>query len=195
MGQIHAHTAYVGGSIEVSCPPATYGGFILENFPNNGSGYEQSTTPTYNEAIILPNVGHANWIGNADYPMWKIYTHTIHSLNQATYSDSKLKTNVLSLNSSTSLSLILQLNAYSYDYTEAAFPNTPSELMPRVLAASKNKMGFLAEEIKEVLPEVVEYDAAKDLYSINYQMIIPLLVEALKEQQAQIEELRALVDN
>lgn len=86
------------------------------------------------------------------------------------------------------------MQAYSYDYNEAAFPNTPDELMPRVLAASTNKMGFMAEEIKEVLPAVVEYDTAKDLYSINYQMIIPLLVEAIKAQQAQIDALQAIID-
>lgn len=42
------------------------------------------------------------------------------------------------------------------------------------------RIGFLAQQVKQVLPEAVQTD--KDGYwGIDYSTIIPLLVEALKE--------------
>jgi hypothetical protein len=55
---------------------------------------------------------------------------------------------------------------------------------------SKTDFGFLAQEIKEVYPEVVSLDSATSYYSVNYVKLIPVLIEAIKEQQVQIEELK-----
>jgi hypothetical protein len=42
------------------------------------------------------------------------------------------------------------------------------------------KMGFIAQEVDEVIPEVV--DKSTELYGIEYANIVALLVEAIKEQ-------------
>jgi hypothetical protein len=55
---------------------------------------------------------------------------------------------------------------------------------------NKIDFGFLAQEIKEVFPEVVSLDSTTNYYSVNYVKLIPVLIEAVKEQQAQIEELK-----
>jgi hypothetical protein len=52
--------------------------------------------------------------------------------------------------------------------------------------------GFLAQELKEVFPELVTTDD-KGMLSINYIGLIPYLVEAMKEQQTEIEILQNLV--
>jgi hypothetical protein len=57
----------------------------------------------------------------------------------------------------------------------------------------KNFIGFLAHDVFEILPEVVSYDKDTDIYSMNYLRIIPILVEAIKEQQTQIEVLEQKV--
>ena len=49
--------------------------------------------------------------------------------------------------------------------------------------------GMIAQEVKEVLPELVSEDAAGYL-SVNYIELIPLLIQAVKEQQSQIQELQ-----
>ena len=46
----------------------------------------------------------------------------------------------------------------------------------------------MAQEVEEILPEVVI--SSSGLKSINYSSIVGVLVEAIKEQQAQIEELK-----
>ncbi len=55
-------------------------------------------------------------------------------------------------------------------------------------------MGFIAEEVGQFVPEVVEYEKnGVDAVGLDYAHLTPVLVEAIKEQQKQIEELRALV--
>ena len=194
VGPLHTHKFRVDGNANIICPPATYGGWFFENFTNDGTTY--SSTPTYNEAALLPNVSHANWIGTPHYRLWSVHTHTLYTLGGSvqSYSDRSLKKNILAIESTESLSKILQLKAYSYDYNEKAFPNTPEGLMPKVLAASDNKIGFIAQEVVEIIPEVVQYNEADELYTMDYTMLIPLLVEAIKEQQVQIDQLSKLLE-
>ena len=54
--------------------------------------------------------------------------------------------------------------------------------------------GVIAQEVLEVLPEVVRTND-KGMYSVAYGNIVGLLIEAIKEQQLQIEELKNKLDN
>ena len=56
----------------------------------------------------------------------------------------------------------------------------------KILKNNKNHIGFVAQELKKILPEAVEYNKKADRYYVNYNMIIPLLAQAIKEQQVQI---------
>ncbi|MDR1201399.1 MAG: tail fiber domain-containing protein [Tannerellaceae bacterium] len=53
--------------------------------------------------------------------------------------------------------------------------------------AARTRIGFLAQDIQKVLPELVQTDD-KGVMSINYMGFIPLIVESIKEMQATIEE-------
>ncbi len=57
-----------------------------------------------------------------------------------------------------------------------------------------DKYGFLADEIKEVFPEFVRIDSTDGTYAVDYISFIPVLLEAVKEQQRQIDNLENLVD-
>ena len=56
-------------------------------------------------------------------------------------------------------------------------------------------MGFIAEEVGEVIPEIVSYEP-DGVYAtgVDYGAITPVLVQAIKEQQRQIKELKAQID-
>jgi len=55
-------------------------------------------------------------------------------------------------------------------------------------------MGMIAEEVGEVIPEVVEYeDNGVDATAMSYSRLVALLVEAIKEQQCKITELEATI--
>ena len=54
--------------------------------------------------------------------------------------------------------------------------------------------GFIAEDVGKTLPGVVQWDEnGKDALSMDYMKIISFLVEAVKQQQEQIKELKHLV--
>jgi len=51
-------------------------------------------------------------------------------------------------------------------------------------------MGFIAQEIKDILPNVVTTDD-NGYMSVDYSRVAPLLVEAVKELKAENDELKA----
>jgi hypothetical protein len=57
----------------------------------------------------------------------------------------------------------------------------------------QKQIGFIAQDVKEVVPELVliteEEDGLKDVHSMKYGNTVALLVEAIKEQQEIIEKL------
>ncbi|SHJ30795.1 DNA-binding beta-propeller fold protein YncE [Hymenobacter daecheongensis DSM 21074] len=56
--------------------------------------------------------------------------------------------------------------------------------------AGAGQVGLLAQEVEKIYPELVSTD--KDGYkAVNYAQLTPVLIEALKEQQQQIEALKA----
>ena len=56
------------------------------------------------------------------------------------------------------------------------------------------KVGVIAQEVLKVLPEVVDQDE-NDKYSVSYGNITGVLIEAIKEQQKQIDNLKLQVKN
>ena len=50
-----------------------------------------------------------------------------------------------------------------------------------------NQFGFLAQEVEQVLPEVVQTDD-EGYKSVDYSKVTPLLIEGIKEQQKRIDQ-------
>ena len=94
------------------------------------------------------------------------------------------------------------MKGYYYDSDE--FSVSPDELygnenvIPEAIdgllkdAEKTRSVGMQAEEIEEVLPEAVRHTCDGQL-SINYNALIPVLIEAFKEQQARIAELESVL--
>ena len=58
----------------------------------------------------------------------------------------------------------------------------------------KRHAGVIAQEVLKVMPEIVS-GTEKDMYSVAYGNMAALFIEAIKEQQLQIEELKNKLDN
>jgi hypothetical protein len=89
-------------------------------------------------------------------------------------SDINLKENIKPLEDS--LNKVLQLNGVSFDWKETQQPS----------------VGVIAQELEKVFPELVKTGENK---SVNYNGLIGVLIEAVKEQQKQIEELKKQINN
>jgi hypothetical protein len=136
-------------------------------------------------------------------PQYTLDVNGIVRCNSITYSDSSLKKNVLTL-ASGNLAKIQKLRGVRYQL------KTPSELNQNLSMTSqsdtgkanipiidttkselytKDHIGFIAQEIQKVFPELV-YSDKKGVLSLNYDGMIPVLLEAIKEQQSTIEGMK-----
>ncbi|HHE40422.1 MAG TPA: T9SS type A sorting domain-containing protein, partial [Candidatus Cloacimonetes bacterium] len=96
------------------------------------------------------------------------------------------------------LDCVLNLKGWKYDLKllEAHKDSMmESDILQFLDSDRKNKLGFVAQEVMEVLPEAVDYDSITDVYAIYYTHLLPILVEAIKEQQAAIEDLKQQIIN
>jgi len=60
----------------------------------------------------------------------------------------------------------------------------------------QHDIGLIAEEVGEVVPEVVSYEAnGVDAKSVDYSRLVAVLIEGMKELKADNDELRARLDN
>ena len=91
-----------------------------------------------------------------------------------TYSDETLKHDITTLQNP--LDKVMAMRGVSYTWNS---DNT-------------NDIGFIAQEIQDIVPEVV-YTGGDDSLGIDYASMTAILVEAIKEQQTQISDLKALL--
>ena len=133
---------------------------------------------------------------------------SVVSTNVTTFSDIRLKKNIKPLTGS--LGFIKKLNGINYDLKTdedeqylASLSNarptkqkeiddlvkTKKDIQDRINKGSKNQIGFSAQDLQIVLPQLVTTQGNGYL-SVNYVGLIPVLVEAIKEQQATIESLQ-----
>ena len=90
-------------------------------------------------------------------------------------SDARLKTNITGLGYG--MSTVMALRPVRY-----AWKKTPNQT---------NKIGFLAQEVQQVVPEVVSVGSdANQTLGVSYAELVPVLVKALQEQQAQLDSMR-----
>ena len=52
---------------------------------------------------------------------------------------------------------------------------------------SDDRIGLIAQELEEVIPEVV---SGNNIKAVNYIDLIPVLIKAIQEQQIQIDNLK-----
>ena len=95
-----------------------------------------------------------------------------------TYSDATLKQDIKPLDSA--LDKVMSMRGVSYEFKNQASAD----------GSSHREVGFLAQEMKQTVPEVV-YGNGDGNLGIDYAKLTSVLVEAVKAQQGQIEELRA----
>ncbi len=100
--------------------------------------------------------------------------------NVWTSSDSRFKKNIKSIESP--LEKIMKINGKTYEFKKEEFKNYNFN--------EGSNFGFIAQELKEVLPEAVKLEE-NGYYSVNYDAIIPVLVEAMKEQNLKIKILES----
>ena len=93
-------------------------------------------------------------------------------------SDISLKDNIRPIESA--IFKVKQIRGVTFDWNEKS-----NELQQE----KGHDVGLIAQEVEKILPEVVEI-REDGIKAIAYDKVVPLLVEAIKEQQDEIDELR-----
>jgi hypothetical protein len=101
-------------------------------------------------------------------------------------SDTRLKTNIQTITGS--LDIIKSLNGVRYNWTNE---NDPSFIINN----PGSQIGLIAQEVEQILPEIVKFNGVKDYKTIDYDKIVAVLIEAIKEQQQQIDNLQQQIDS
>ena len=102
-------------------------------------------------------------------------------------SDSTMKQNIIPIESA--LNIIKGLNGVRYQFRPAS---EREQQEYDTISGHGYRFGFVAQEVEEVLPEVVKTmpDGKK---SMTYTDIIAILVEAMKQQQSEIDRMREVL--
>ena len=179
------------------------------------SGYSNSTGDYntfvgyfagYDNTAGAANVFLGAQAGRHEEGSYKLYIHPSSSTNPLIYgefdnrsvfingdfgataisvsSDKRWKKNIQRLGSS--LSKVLKLEGVSYDWKVDEYPDRG--------LSKKRQIGLVAQNVESVLPELVQTDT-NGYKLVSYDKLTVVLVEAIREQQNQIEEQKAQIDN
>ena len=166
------------------------GDALLTGYNNTylGNSTDASSTSAINQTMIgYDATGQADnsvTLGNSDVTaiyMAEDSGATIYAGN-ATFggdvtisSDIRLKSNIVSLGSTLSKLLLIDGKSYTMN------------------SDGKDKIGVLAQEVQEVFPELVGEDT-EGMLTVNYQGLVPVLINALKEQESKINDQQNQID-
>ena len=153
--------------------------FVIGNSTNNKSLIFYTTASSTNtermritSAGLIPGQDNVYTIGNTTNRWSAVWSAngTIQT------SDIRLKTNIEPL--TYGLKEVLQLRPVSYDWKDNS---------------GKNKIGLIAQEVKKIVPQVVIGDETKENLGMNYAELVPVLINSVKELQAQIDEMKKTI--
>jgi hypothetical protein len=158
-------------------------GFRAQANHNNTFVWADSTFADFastaaNQFLIRASGGVGiNTNNPAGYALNVAGTASVTSLTQT--SDARYKHNIATFDNA--LDAILNLRGVTFDWNRDAWrdKNFPEG----------RQIGFIAQEVETVLPELVTTDS-NGYKSVAYANVVPILVEAVKTQQKQIEELK-----
>lgn len=193
------------------------GGNASLGLPNNGQWAMEHWNGGFNIWRPWPQSSWGNYklfikdwdgfVGIGKYPVHKLDVNgdigTFGTLRIT--SDSRLKTNITVLNGASCLTSLMRVKSVSYNYKYDNFPyqgpnpeGELTEIKQKTIQSSEDngevqskilRHGFLAQDLKEVFPDLVSQDES-GFYSIDYIGMIPIMLEAMKEQQTQIAQLK-----
>ena len=134
----------------------------------NQTATDPGTTVTADTAVklILTDVGNL-----------KISGAFTAAGNVTAYSDARLKENITKIDDA--LDKVNQLNGYTYN---------------RIDLKGARQTGVIAQEVLKVLPEAVEGND-EEKYTVAYGNMVGLLIEAIKELNAKVEDLQNQLAN
>ncbi|MDH3890886.1 MAG: tail fiber domain-containing protein [candidate division Zixibacteria bacterium] len=138
------------------------------------------------DIVMTANSSDGGMVGiNTDAPTEALYVvgNIIATGNITALTDTKVKTNVETVQGA--LDKVSALRGVTYDMRRDEYPE--------LKLSDERQLGFLADEVEQVVPQVV-LGEGDNLKSVDYGRLTPLLVEAIKELKQQNEQLKRRIE-
>ena len=145
------------------------------------SGYEVSLS----YGMLAPYTAGYFQLGSNSTPWSEIYGDYIECYDLVELSDEGLKKEVTNVSGVKKSVLALQPVKYKLTLPRPAKENT--------MAERGYQFGFLAQDVQKIFPDLVNTPENGKL-GVRYLGFIPLLVETIKEQQSEIDDLKARLE-
>ena len=178
MGSDTTAIGTASAAMGVSTTASDYGSLVIGQYNSAGSSVttdQQSLMfNTQNTAFVIGNGTENN---RSDAFMVMFNGDATLAGNLSVNSDARLKSNIISLGST--MSKLLEIDGKSY-------------IMKRD-ENKEQKIGLLAQDIEKVFPELVS--ESNGIKSVNYQGLVPVLINALKEQDAKMKEQQMKIES
>ena len=143
--------------------------------------------------LIINTVGKGNVGIGVSNPTHVLHINGVGRSTQSTWyvmSDRRVKENIRPIENA--MNQITSLNPVIFDWIESYQKSNPT--------LTDNRYGFIAQEVKQVLPQMVNEVEEKiadqvieDFNVLNHDALFPLLVKGLQEQQSIIEKQNKLI--
>jgi hypothetical protein len=167
-------------------------GGIRQTIKSTGNVGIGTTSP-----LALLNVMGTVRINSASAPDANYYLQLENSSSQKakanawdTYSDSRIKTNRQPI-----INAIDKINLLNPTYYNQHDSYVENDLLNIDYNNSYKSLGFIAQEVYEVIPEAVNMGTTNELWAMDYTKLIPILTKAIQEQQAFIKALEQRIIN
>jgi hypothetical protein len=173
-----------GGNVNINSTQTNYRFYIQDSAANWTSVWENTAASAQGLLIRLTGGSAGVYYGAYDGGAYKFYINGSGVVNSTStsitaISDITLKENIRDLE--TGLNEVMKLKPRRFDWKDET-------------KLEKNVAGFIAQELQDVLPDLVydyKYNDKETKKSIKMGDILPTLVKAIQEQQAQINELKS----
>ena len=153
----------------------TYDGF--EIFDGN-SGYYWSALPIFKVDMQNSRVGIGTDNPNSELHVVGDVTidGDLNVQGLVSSSDRRYKKDIMTVENA--LNKVLKLRGVNYYWRQKDFPNKKFD--------NKLELGLIAQEVESIIPEVVG-ESSDGYKAVEYQKLVALLIEAIKEQQSIID--------
>lgn len=149
---------------------ASFTPWVRMDNPRNASGQFIIDTPNGNMEIGPANASYCHI--NTDRPQFYFYKQVVVNGDITANSDARLKTDIRTIDNA--LDRVLGMRGVFFKKN------------------GEDSTGVIAQEVREHLPEAVKEGADEDkILSVAYGNMVGVLIEAIKELKAEIEELKA----
>jgi len=160
-------TSTNGDGIHATTSNSSHSGLWVENLASGGGGWGVfATAGGTGHAVHGANSNSSGWAGYFD---GKVYASAGY-----TSSDARLKKDVADM--SYGLKDIAALRAVTFKWKDQA-------------RGDGRQLGFIAQELQKVMPELVDKDSSTGMLAVNYPALVPVLVKVIQDQEKRIAAL------